>query len=70
VPQNEQEHKFKHSAQTQYCAGQTVEPSATQLLYADFVVGGGAMKWRLDITMTQVMFYDRVAGANYSSEQR
>jgi len=70
VPQSEQEHRFKRPAQTQWCAGQTVKPSAAQLLYADFAAGEGAIKWWLDITMTPVMFYDRVAAANYCSEQR
>jgi len=44
--------------------------SAAQLLYADFVAGEGAIKWWLDIVMTPVMVYDRVAAANYRSEQR
>jgi hypothetical protein len=47
-----------------------VKLSAVQLLYADFVAGEAAIKWRLDITMTPVMVYDRVAAANYCSEQR
>jgi len=70
VTHNEQEHRLKRPAQTYCCAGHTATPSAAQLLYADLAVGERAIKWRLDITMTPVMFYDRVAVANYSSEQR
>jgi hypothetical protein len=47
-----------------------VKPSAAQLLCADFVAGEAAIKWRLDIAMTPVMVYDRIAAANYCSEQR
>jgi len=46
-----------------------VKPSAAQLLYADFVAVEVAIKWWLDIAMTPVMVYDRVAAANYCSKQ-
>jgi hypothetical protein len=47
-----------------------VKPSAEQLLYAHFVAVEAAIKWRVDIAMTPVMVYDRIAAANYCSKQR